>query len=125
VVVAEGEPMPLIALAYARSGDKGERSNIGVIARRAEFLPLIEAQLTAAAVRRYFTHLGPGPVRRYELPGILAFNYVIDDVLHGGGSASMRMDPMGKGMAQMLLDFEMRVPSELAAQINSQSSGDC
>jgi hypothetical protein len=120
MIVAVGEPMPLIALAYSRSGDKGERSNIGVIARRAEFLPLIEAQLTAAAVRRYFAHLGPGPVRRYALPGIHAFNYVIDDVLHGGGSASLRMDPMGKGMAQMLLDFEMRVPPELVALINSQ-----
>jgi hypothetical protein len=119
-VVAEGEPMPLIALAYSRSGDKGERSNIGVIARRAEFLPLIEAQLTASAVQRYFAHLGPGPVRRYALPGIQAFNYVIDDVLHGGGSASMRMDPMGKGMAQMLLDFQIRVPPKLVSQIKSR-----
>ena len=114
--------MPLVALAYARSGDKGDRSNIGVIARRAEFLPLISAQLTAAAVRQYFAHLVAGPVQRYAVPGIMAFNFVLDQALPGGGSASLRMDPLGKGMAQMLLDFPIRVPTNLTGLTARQAA---
>jgi hypothetical protein len=117
----ESRSMPLVALAYARSGDKGDRSNIGVIARRSEYLPLISAQLTAAAVRAYFAHLVTGPVQRYSVPGIRAFNFVLDQALPGGGSASLRMDPLGKGMAQMLLDFPIQVPRALADQAARES----
>jgi len=123
--LGEALSMPLVALAYARSGDKGDRSNIGIIARRPEYLPLISAQLTAAAVRKYFAHLVSGPVQRYSVPGIMAFNFVLDQALPGGGSASLRMDPLGKGMAQMLLDFPMQVPrglADLAARESSRSA---
>jgi Acyclic terpene utilisation family protein AtuA len=113
--------MPLVALAYARSGDKGERSNIGVIARRPEYLPLIGGQLTASAVREYFAHLVAGPVQRFSVPGIKAFNFLLDRALPGGGSASLRMDPLGKGMGQMLLDFPIQVPRELAARAAQES----
>lgn len=106
--------LPLVAIACARSGDKGDRSNIGVVARRPEFLPLILSQLTAAVVREYFSHLVKGEVRRYTLPGIQACNFVMNGALDGGGSASLRMDPLGKGMAQMLLDLEVDVPVSLA-----------
>jgi hypothetical protein len=114
--------LPLIALAYSRSGDKGDKSNIGVIARRPEYLPLIESQLTATAVRAYFTHLVSGAVRRYPVPGINAVNFVLDQALPGGGSASLRMDPLGKGMAQMLLDFPIKVPQSLAARLSQDTA---
>lgn len=116
-----GEPeieVPLIRLAWARSGDKGDLSNIGVIARRAEWLSLIWNQVTPDAVRQYFAHLVRGRVERFHLPGIAAINYVLHEALDGGGPASMRMDPLGKGMAQMLLDLPVRVPRSLAAQLS-------
>ncbi len=106
--------VPLVSLACARSGDKGDCSNIGVIARHPELFPVILAQLTADVVKNYFAHLVKGSVRRYLLPGISACNFVMEEALSGGGPASLRMDPLGKGMAQMLLDIPMRLPRELA-----------
>ena len=109
---AVGElPVPLIAIACARSGDKGDRSNIGLIARRPEYLPLILAQVTTDVVAAYFAHLITGPVRRYRLPGVHGCNFVLEGALGGGGTTSLRLDPLGKGMAQMLLDLEVRVPA--------------
>ena len=106
--------VPLVTIACARSGDKGDRSNIGVIARRPEYLPLILAQVTPAVVASYFSHLVQGPVRRYRLPGIHGCNFVLDGALAGGGTTSLRLDPLGKGMAQMLLDLEILVPAAWA-----------
>jgi hypothetical protein len=95
--------VPLIRLAWARSGDKGDISNIGVIARRPEWLPLLRAQLTDARVAAWLAHLVQGPVTRYDVPGIHAMNFVCEQALDGGGMASLRNDPLGKGMAQILL----------------------
>jgi hypothetical protein len=111
------EPMvdvPLIQLAWARSGDKGNISNIGVIARRAEWLPLLWARLTPDAVKQYFAHLVHGKVERFHLPGIAGMNLLLHDALDGGGPASSRFDPLGKGMAQMLLDLRVAVPRSVA-----------
>lgn len=105
--------VPLVRLAYARSGDKGDTSNIGVIARSPALLPLLRAQLTEAAVARWLAHLVRGPVTRHELPGIGAFNFVCEQALDGGGMSSLRNDPLGKGMAQILLSMPLRVPSAL------------
>lgn len=102
--------VPLVTLAWARSGDKGDDENIGVIARRAEFLPLLRAQLTPAALRAYFVHLVDGEVERFEVPGLNALNFVLHQALGGGGVASLRSDPLGKSFAQMLLDHPIRVP---------------
>ncbi|CAJ0791180.1 acyclic terpene utilization AtuA family protein [Ralstonia holmesii] len=102
--------VPLIELAYARSGDKGDTSNIGVIARRPEDLPLLRAQLTEDAVAAYLAHVVKGRVTRYDLPGIHALNFVCEQALGGGGMASLRNDPLGKGMAQVLLTMPVRVP---------------
>ncbi|MBV8469461.1 MAG: DUF1446 domain-containing protein [Burkholderiaceae bacterium] len=102
--------VPLIELAYARSGDKGDSSNIGVIARRETDLPLLREQLTAEAVAAYLAHLVQGPVTRYELPGLNALNFVCERALGGGGMASLRHDALGKGMAQVLLAMPIRVP---------------
>jgi hypothetical protein len=114
------EPMvevPLIKLAWARSGDKGNLSNIGVIARRAEWLPLIWSRVTPETVKQYFAHLVKGRVERFYLPGISAINYLMHDALDGGGGASTRMDPLGKGMAQMLLDLPVEVPRSVAERL--------
>src|SRR5690606_1957921 len=83
----------LIDLAFGRSGDKGNDANIGIIARRAEYLPYIRAQLTEESVAAWFAHLGPSNVWRFDLPGISAVNFVLSDVLDGGGIASLRNDP--------------------------------
>ncbi len=115
-----GEPLidvPLVKLAWARSGDKGNLSNIGVIARRPEWLPLIWQRLSPEAVQRWFAHLVTGHVDRYHLPGIAAMNLVLHDALAGGGPASPRFDPLGKGMAQMLLDMPVAVPASIAARV--------
>jgi len=103
------EVVPLVELAWARSGDKGDRANIGIIARKPEYVVTIREQVTAARVAAYFAHVAHGPVRRYELPGIDAFNFTLEGALGGGGMASMRVDPLGKSMAQMLLDLPIVV----------------
>ena len=112
-----GVEVPLIKLAWARSGDKGNLSNIGVVARRAEWLPLIWARVTPDVVKQYFAHLVKGRVERFHLPGISAINYLMHEALDGGGLASTRMDPLGKGMGQMLLDLPIAVPRSLADRI--------
>jgi hypothetical protein len=112
-----GEPterVRLLQLAWARSGDKGDLSNIGLIARRPEWLPLLWARVTPEVVRAYFAHLVHGRVERFHLPGIAAMNLLLHEALDGGGPASRRMDPLGKGMAQMLLDMEIEVPRSIA-----------
>ena len=109
----EGVTLPLRRLAWARSGDKGNRANIGVMARRPEFVVVIREQVHAARVAEYFAHYLHGEVRRWELPGIAAFNYVLDDVLGGGGLASLRYDPLGKTLAALLLDITVQVPDHL------------
>ncbi len=104
--------VPLIQLAWARSGDKGNTSNIGIIARRPEWLPLLQAQLTPARVAQWLAHLVHGPVTRYDVPGIHAMNFVCEQALDGGGMASLRNDPLGKGMAQILLTMPVCVPAK-------------
>ncbi|MDO9437069.1 acyclic terpene utilization AtuA family protein [Hydrogenophaga sp.] len=112
---AETIEVPLIRLAFARSGDKGDTSNIGVIARRPEFLSVLRAHLTEGSVAAYLAHLVKGKVTRYEVPGIQAFNFVCEQALGGGGMASLRNDALGKGMAQILLSMPLRVPVALLA----------
>jgi hypothetical protein len=114
--VATDTTVPLVRLAWARSGDKGDHSNIGVIAREAEFVPYIQAALTEEAVAEWMTHtLNPetGKVTRWSLPGLNAFNFLLEHSLGGGGIASLRIDPQGKAFAQQLLEFPVPVPSKL------------
>lgn len=108
---ADGIEVPLIRLAWARSGDKGDSSNIGVIARRPEWLPLLRAQLTEQRVAQWLGHLVRGKVTRFDVPGIRAMNFLCQQALDGGGMASLRNDPLGKGMAQILLAMPVRVPA--------------
>ncbi len=106
--------VPLIKLAWGRSGDKGDISNIGLIARKPSFLPYLRHALTPERVRAWLAHLVQGSVTRYDLPGIDAMNFVCEQALGGGGMASLRNDPLGKGMAQILLSMPVTMPvSEL------------
>ncbi|MGO8918876.1 MAG: acyclic terpene utilization AtuA family protein [Stellaceae bacterium] len=102
--------VPLLRLAVARSGDKGNDANIGVMARRAEYLPAIRAALTPEAVKRYFAHFVDGEVERFDLPGTHALNFVLRDSLGGGGTSSLRLDTQAKTYAQLLLSFSVPVP---------------
>lgn len=109
--LSDGEiEVPLIKLAYGRSGDKGNAANIGVMARRPEFIAVLRGQLTADAVKTYFAHFSEGPVERFEWPGLDGFNFLLHEVLGGGGIASLRHDPQGKMLAQILMDFPLKVP---------------
>lgn len=105
--------LPLIALAYGRSGDKGDAGNIGILARKPEYLPWLAQQLTAEAVKQYFAHFVQGKVERFEIPGLSGFNFLLHNALGGGGMASLRYDPQGKMLAQILMDFEIDVPADL------------
>jgi hypothetical protein len=107
------EAVPLIRLAWGRSGDKGNLANIGIIARRPEYWPYIRAALTPQAVATVFAHYLQGPVERFDLPGSHAINFLLHDVLGGGGTASLRNDPQGKAYAQILLDYPIPVPAGL------------
>jgi hypothetical protein len=103
--------VPLIELAHGRSGDKGNLSNIAVLARKPEYLATIAAQLTPEAVKDYMAHVVEGTVERYDWPGLNGFNFILNQSLGGGGVASLRYDPQGKAHAQMLMDFPIKVPA--------------
>ncbi len=113
--------VPLIKLAWGRSGDKGNHSNIGVIARKPEFLPYIREALTSAAVANFMQHTldnESGKVSSWELPGINAINFLLENSLGGGGVASLRIDPQGKAFAQQLLEFPIPVSDDIAEEVN-------
>jgi hypothetical protein len=109
--------VPLIKLAVARSGDKGNHSNIGVLARNPDYLPWIAAALTEAAVADWMQHVldrQTGKVSRWYLPASHSLNFLLENALGGGGIASLRIDPQGKAFAQQLLEFPVPVPQALA-----------
>ena len=115
------QAVPLLALAWVRSGDKGDLFNLGVIAREPAYLPYIAAALTPARVVEWFAHVfrpdcAPR-IDRYLVPGFHALNFVLHDSLDGGGQASRRIDAVAKGMGQQLLEIPVRVPAELAARL--------
>lgn len=103
----------LVSLAWARSGDKGDKANIGVIARRADYFPYICRALTTEVVAERFAHFLRGKVERFVLPGPHALNFLLHDVLGGGGAASLRNDPQGKGYSQLLLEVPIMVPEAM------------
>jgi hypothetical protein len=103
--------VPLKAIAYGRSGDKGDKANIGLIARRPEFARIIHEQVTTERVASFFSHYLSGEVERWEVPGLHAVNYLLDAVLGGtGGTSTLRFDPQGKSYAAMLLTLPVNVP---------------
>ena len=110
--------VPLISLAWGRSGDKGNKANIGIIAREAQYLPYICNAITEERVTERFAHFlnntDAGNVERFTLPGSNAINFLLHDVLGGGGVASIRNDAQGKGYAQLLLSCPVPVPATIA-----------
>tara|TARA_B100001029_G_scaffold36787_1_gene28120 strand:- start:6 stop:1787 length:1782 start_codon:yes stop_codon:yes gene_type:complete len=105
--------VPLIQIAYGRSGDKGNKANIGIISRNEKFYPIICKYLTEDIVKKCFSKFLKGNVEKYYLPGSYSINFMLDDVLGGGGPASLRNDPQGKAYAQILLDQKIPVPKKL------------
>jgi len=117
--------VPLISLAWARSGDKGDHANIGIIARKSEYLPFIKAVLTEENIADFMVHtLCPenGKVTRWDLPGIDAINFLLEHSLGGGGVASLRIDPQGKAYAQQLLQYLIPVSSSIASEISKETN---
>lgn len=115
--VSGSRTVPLVELAWGRSGDKGNSCNIGLIARKPEYLPYIREALSETTVFEFMAHLFAGAahpkVERFELPGIHGLNFLLHESLGGGQMASLRLDPLAKGMAQQLLEFPIPVPDNL------------
>ena len=110
--------MPLLQLrhiAHARSGDKGDTANVGVIALRPEFYPVLVAELTTVRVKAHFHGICLGEVERYELPNLEALNFLLHNALGGGGTVSLRTDAQGKTLSTAMLRMEVEVPPELIA----------
>jgi hypothetical protein len=123
---AEMVEVPLIKLAWGRSGDKGDKANVGIIARQPEFLPYIYAALSEEVVAQRFSHFLPvdAPnhsacyVERYLMPGCNGINFLLHQALGGGGMASIRNDAQGKGFGQLMLDASIPVSAEIAEKIS-------
>ncbi|GKT00426.1 hypothetical protein AVKW3434_13575 [Acidovorax sp. SUPP3434] len=109
--------VPLYRLAHSRTGDKGNRSNISVIAWHPALWEVLTAQVTEAAVARQFALRRPSRVARYLLPNLHAMNFVIDDVLDGGVNDALNLDSHGKALSFLLLDLPVEVPAALAGHL--------
>jgi len=105
--------VPLARVAHARSGDKGDASNVGLIAATPELYAVIRREVTAERVKRHFAAICRGEVERFEVPNLLALNFLLHDALGGGGTASLLTDAQGKTHGQGLLELEIEVPEEL------------
>lgn len=104
-------------LAHARAGDKGDTSNIGVIAYRPEYYPLMIEQVTVERVRAHFKGLVKGAITRYELPRFAAINLVLEQSLGGGVTRSLSLDPHGKSYSALILTLAIEVSDEIAAML--------
>lgn len=103
----------LLKLAHARSGDKGDTANVGLIALRPEYYPLLVKEVTAARVARHFKGIIKGSVERFELPNLRALNFLLHGALGGGGTVSLKTDAQGKVFSTALLRMEIPVPRSL------------
>lgn len=106
------QSIPLWKIAYGRSGDKGSSSNVGIIAYREEGYRFLKEYLTEEKVFHYFKSLGLKQVKRYELPNLWALNFILEGILQGGGSRSLRIDAQGKALGQALLQMEIEISQE-------------
>ena len=109
--------IPLLHLAHARSGDKGDTANIGVVAYEESLYPILVEQVTAERVKAHFGSWVEGEVLRYELPNLWALNFVLHGALDGGGTVSLRTDAQGKVLSSALLRLEVEVPAEVADRV--------
>ncbi|MEA2691931.1 MAG: hypothetical protein QOJ16_1318 [Acidobacteriota bacterium] len=109
--------LPLLRIAHARSGDKGDASNVGLIADSAEIYELLRREVTVERVKEHFREVCRGKVERFEIPNLLALNFMLHDSLGGGGTESLKTDAQGKTHAQGMLLLEIEVPDEIAARL--------
>lgn len=100
-------------IAHARSGDKGDTANIGLIALQPEYYPILAQAVTAERVKQHFTGICKGTVERYELPNLKALNFLLHQSLGGGGTISLKTDPQGKTLSSALLRMEIEVADGL------------
>ncbi len=107
----------LVKLAHARSGDKGDTANVGLIALREELYPLLVREVTAARVKEHFKGICKGEVERFELPNLGALNFLLHESLGGGGTVSLMTDAQGKTFSTALLRMEIDVPEEEAREL--------
>lgn len=107
----------LLELAHARSGDKGDTANAGVIALRPEWYPLLARELTVERVARHFDGVIRGPVERFELPNLRAVNFLLHGALDGGGTLSLKTDAQGKVFSTAILRMELEVPDDEARRL--------
>jgi len=114
--------VPLWRAAHARTGDKGNRSNISLIAWHPSLYPLLEAQVSAERVHERFATRQPSRVVRYALPQLHAFNFVLDDVLDGGVNDSLNLDSHGKALSFHMLAMTVRVPENLRHLLRGQTT---
>jgi hypothetical protein len=103
----------LIKIAHARSGDKGDTANIGLIALKPEYYPVIVQAVTPERVKQHFAGICHGPVERFELPNLHALNFLLHNSLGGGGTVSLKADPQGKTLSSSLLRMEIEVDETL------------
>lgn len=110
-----GREVALHRIAHARTGDKGNRLNVSVIAYRLDYFPIIREQVTAERVATLFAHRRPGTVQRFELPRLWALNFVIDDVLEGGVNDALNLDGHGKTHSFLVLSLPVWLPAGMKA----------
>ncbi|MEX2583221.1 MAG: hypothetical protein WD766_08095 [Gemmatimonadota bacterium] len=110
------QKISLLHLAHARSGDKGDTANIGVIALRPEYYPVLLEELTVERVKAHFEGICLGDVERFELPNLHALNFLLHNALGGGGTVSLRTDAQGKTLSTAMLRMVVDVPDELAEE---------
>jgi len=103
----------LIKIAHGRSGDKGNGSNVGIIARHPDIYPFLKEKLTPEVVKEHMKYVCKGKVDRYELPNIGALNFILHESLGGGGTVSLKLDAQGKTHALQVLRMDIDVPQEL------------
>src|SRR5439155_23433445 len=107
----------LTRLAHARSGDKGDTANVGLIALRAEFYPLLVREVTADRVKKHFAGISEGKVERFELPNLGALNFLLHESLGGGGTLSLMIDAQGKTFSTALLRMEIDISEDEARSL--------
>ena len=112
----------LVDIAHARSGDKGDNANVGVIALKPEWYPVLEKALTKAAVKAHFKGVITGDVERYELPNLKALNFLLHGALDGGGTLSLKTDAQGKVFSTALLRMTIDVPDGEARSLKLPSA---
>jgi hypothetical protein len=108
----------LLKIAHGRSGDKGNGSNVGIIARHPDIYPFLKEKLTAEKVKEHMKHVCKGEVERYELPNIGALNFILNESLGGGGTVSLKLDAQGKTHASQVLRMDIDVPDDLLKLLN-------